>query len=721
MEGYVPVPISNSRAGRWTGTGSDGTRVFTQARDVCTRVPVLDTQLCMSHGAHPISKANVRLAFQKPGGVLGQVNVSVFAQNGCEIKPGCGNRVAVSKSEAHALGSESSCFTHGSRCLYPHPQRKSAQENVNSVDTDRGDTRMIAVGPRRTNARRSDNPEKLEDSCESDSVITGIILRSPDEAYQDRGDHAGLEHAVASRNQRRNKIPRVDPRGLAAYADELLAAADIDIVSLSAEFGSVDRNSRNQRTRISFPGSLRAYVRGLERQYQFEQSSDAPESVAEAENKMVKRSSPTAKGKSSLTRSEKRAAAAKTKGRQPRARKTERLTGAQVRMRAGPRMKNTVSTGDASVASVNSNSGTVDPFDGIFSGLDDEEPDLDADSDKLLDALVEEDESAEAEPNTGERKDDTIRSYLYEIGRYQLLQPGEEVELSRQVCVLMDLERFQKSFREQHGKSPTELEWARGCGYGEDVEALRKHIRDGRSAKERMVTANLRLVVSIAKRYSNRGVALQDLIQEGSIGLIRGVEKFDAGRGFRFSTYATWWIRQSITRAISDSSRSIRLPVHVHDTISMIRKHTKALHTQLGRPPREDEICESVGIDIAKYRLIMECSQNIVSLETPMHGTDDIHNLGESLISPEERSEDTVSRDTLRDSIEKVLRCLTAREREVIRMRFGLADGRPRTLEEVGVKFNVTRERIRQIESKALKKLRIPAENNFLDEYLTEL
>jgi hypothetical protein len=184
MEGYVPVPISNSRAGRWTGTGSDGTRVFTQARDVCTRVPVLDTQLCMSHGAHPISKANVRLAFQKPGGVLGQVNVSVFAQNGCEIKPGCGNRVAVSKSEAHALGSESSCFTHGSRCLYPHPQRKSAQENVNSVDTDRGDTRMIAVGPRRTNARRSDNPEKLEDSCESDSVITGIILRSPDEAYQ---------------------------------------------------------------------------------------------------------------------------------------------------------------------------------------------------------------------------------------------------------------------------------------------------------------------------------------------------------------------------------------------------------------------------------------------------------------------------------------------------------------------------------------------------------
>lgn len=716
----MTTPALPRLAVRWSGAETNRFR-FTHTLDAVSRVPLFDLQLCKSLQPHPISKAPARSAPLLPSGLQGRIEVNGVAQNGCEIKPGCGNRVAGSKSSTGALGSENSYFVQGNRCLNPQLQRGQSEVQEIEMNCCRSNTSMIAAGPRQTRSRKSEIFENYQEPGDLDCDLTAIILRSLDPTHHNRPDSSGLDIIIGTWSPKSETAPLVDPRGLAAYADELLAAADIDIASLAEEGCTAAQNTTNQASRISFPGSLSAYVRGLEQQYQSDHMIDRPSSAIESEPKKSKKTSTKSRNKTASSRAEARATGAKSKARQHGARKAEQTVVTAIQMRTGPRTKNSVTVRDPFADNQDASSGATEPLDEIFSDADIDEAELPTEPEELLDFVGEEIDIADVELGTTEAKDDTIRAYLREIGRYQLLHPGEEIELSKQVCILMDLERFQKAFREEYGKSPSELEWARGCGYGEDVEALRKHIRDGRKAKERMVTANLRLVVSIAKRYSNRGVALQDLIQEGSIGLIRGVEKFDAERGFRFSTYATWWIRQSITRAISDSSRSIRLPVHIHDTISLIRKQTKALQTELGRAPREEEICESLGIDRAKYRLVMECSRNIVSLETPLRTGDDVHFLGESLISPEERAEESVSRETLRESIEKVLLCLSTREREVIRMRFGLADGRPRTLEEVGSRFNVTRERIRQIESKALRKLRTPAENNFLDEYLSEV
>ncbi|KAF6002552.1 hypothetical protein F1559_004144 [Cyanidiococcus yangmingshanensis] len=720
-EGYVPTPAAHGLAVRWAGAESGRFHRFTHLRDAINRVSFVNLHLCKSPLPHPKSKITARSAPSVPSGLLGRIEVSGVVQKGCEIKPGCGNRVAGSKPGANTLGSESSCFTQGNRCLPPQLHRHRSEETAMDVDYQPRSAYMIAAGSRRTQTHKCGTFEKLQEPGDPDSVLTGIILRSSEGAHQERSDASGLDIIIGTWSPSHRTSALVDPRGLAAYADELLAAADIDIASLTEEGGLAPQNSANQPSRISFPGSLGAYVRGLEQQYRSERMIDRAPSATEIESRKSKKAALKSQNKMTSSRKETRSSSSQARARQQKGRKSEQAPGVPVHMRAGPRTKNTVTVRDPFADNQSANDGSTVPVEEVYSNSETEEAESQIESDELLDFIVEEVDPADVDLSTVEAKDDTIRSYLREIGRYQLLHPGEEIELSKQVCILMDLEQFQRSFREEHGKSPTESEWAQGCGYGDDVEKLREHIRDGRKAKERMVTANLRLVVSIAKRYSNRGVALQDLIQEGSIGLIRGVEKFDAERGFRFSTYATWWIRQSITRAISDSSRSIRLPVHVHDTISLIRKQTKALQVELGRPPSEEEICESVGIDRAKYRLVMECSRNIVSLETPLRSGDDVHFLGESLIAPEERAEETVSRDTLRESIEKVLHCLSTREREVIRMRFGLTDGRPRTLEEVGSRFNVTRERIRQIESKALKKLRTPAENNFLDEYLGEV
>lgn len=313
--------------------------------------------------------------------------------------------------------------------------------------------------------------------------------------------------------------------------------------------------------------------------------------------------------------------------------------------------------------------------------------------------------------------DDGVRSYLSEIGEVQLLDADTEIELARQISKLLQLERLSARIKRATGKSPTMEEWASASGM--ELQAFRKTLRRGLRAKEHMVAANLRLVVSIAKKYVNRGLSFQDLIQEGSVGLIRGAEKFDGNKGFKFSTYATWWIRQAITRAIADHSRPIRLPVHVNDTISLISRTTKAMENELGRAPTEDELCERIGMTIEKLRFIMKSGRSTISLETPLsRDGSESANLGSFIEWNGDTPEQSAEKSLLREDLENVLNTLTPRERDVVRMRYGFDDGRSKTLEEIGAAFAVTRERIRQIESKALRKLRHPNRNAVLREYV---
>jgi RNA polymerase primary sigma factor len=299
---------------------------------------------------------------------------------------------------------------------------------------------------------------------------------------------------------------------------------------------------------------------------------------------------------------------------------------------------------------------------------------------------------------------DPVRMYLKEIGRVSLLTAQEEVSLAQ---------RIEKGVfaEEKMGNEPGKLG-------DEQVRELRWEIIDGHRAKRHLVEANLRLVVSIAKRYVGRGMAFLDLIQEGNLGLIRAVEKFDYAKGFKFSTYATWWIRQAITRAIADQARTIRIPVHMVETINKLARIQRQLLQDLGREPTADEIAEQMEITTEKVREIQKISQEPVSLETPIGEEEDSH-LGDFIedsdaVVPLEKA----SFRLLQEQLESVLHTLDERSREVIRLRFGLDDGQPRTLEEVGKRFGVTRERIRQIESKTLSKLRHPSRSQKLRDYL---
>ncbi|AFY27303.1 RNA polymerase sigma factor RpoD [Cyanobium gracile] len=311
--------------------------------------------------------------------------------------------------------------------------------------------------------------------------------------------------------------------------------------------------------------------------------------------------------------------------------------------------------------------------------------------------------------------EDSIRVYLQEIGRIRLLRPDEEIELARKIADLLELEEKAAEFEADKGHFPDTKEWA--AIFDMPLIKFRRRLMLGRRAKEKMVLSNLRLVVSIAKKYMNRGLSFQDLIQEGSLGLIRAAEKFDHEKGYKFSTYATWWIRQAITRAIADQSRTIRLPVHLYETISRIKKTTKTLSQEFGRKPTEEEIAESMEMTIEKLRFIAKSAQLPISLETPI-GKEEDSRLGDFIEADIENPEQDVAKNLLREDLEGVLATLSPRERDVLRLRYGLDDGRMKTLEEIGQIFDVTRERIRQIEAKALRKLRHPNRNGVLKEYI---
>ncbi len=346
------------------------------------------------------------------------------------------------------------------------------------------------------------------------------------------------------------------------------------------------------------------------------------------------------------------------------------------------------------------------------------------DHDEFLEAQPDEDDAKSGKVSKSRRRtqtkkkqytEDSIRLYLQEIGRIRLLRADEEIELARKIADLLEMERVRERLSEQLDRDPYDSEWAEAVQL--TLSAFRYRLHIGRRAKDKMVQSNLRLVVSIAKKYMNRGLSFQDLIQEGSLGLIRAAEKFDHEKGYKFSTYATWWIRQAITRAIADQSRTIRLPVHLYETISRIKKTTKLLSQEMGRKPTEEEIATRMEMTIEKLRFIAKSAQLPISLETPI-GKEEDSRLGDFIESDGETPEDQVSKNLLREDLEKVLDSLSPRERDVLRLRYGLDDGRMKTLEEIGQIFNVTRERIRQIEAKALRKLRHPNRNSVLKEYI---
>lgn len=298
---------------------------------------------------------------------------------------------------------------------------------------------------------------------------------------------------------------------------------------------------------------------------------------------------------------------------------------------------------------------------------------------------------------------DPVRMYLKEIGKVSLLTAADEVTLAKQI---EQGEHAAKKLKESQDLPQLE------------IRRLKRIEKAGQNASKKLVEANLRLVVSIAKRYVGRGMLFLDLIQEGNLGLIRAVQKFDFRKGFKFSTYATWWIRQAITRAIADQARTIRIPVHMVETINKLIRIQRQLLQDFGRDPSPEEIGEEMGIPAEKVREILKISQEPVSLETPI-GEEEDSQLGDFIEDQEAlQPPDVASFIMLQDQLRSILHELTDRERKVIELRFGLRDGHPRTLEEVGKVFDVTRERIRQIESKTLAKLRQPSRSTKLRDYL---
>ena len=341
--------------------------------------------------------------------------------------------------------------------------------------------------------------------------------------------------------------------------------------------------------------------------------------------------------------------------------------------------------------------------------------DDDVDDDILLDEEdeVEVDKIDLSVPD-GVSVEDPVRMYLKEIGKVPLLSADEEIELAQKMeDGAVAAEKI--SILKGRMDNATDEEKA---DLKDEIKKLQKEVDFGADAKKRLAEANLRLVVSIAKRYVGRGMLFLDLIQEGNLGLIKAVEKFDYKKGYKFSTYATWWIRQAITRAIADQARTIRIPVHMVETINKLIRVSRQLLQELGREPSPEEIAAEMNMPVERVREILKISQEPVSLETPIGEEEDSH-LGDFIKDDNVPvPADAAAFTLLKEQLEEVLGTLTEREQKVLTLRFGLEDGRARTLEEVGKEFNVTRERIRQIEAKALRKLRHPSRSRKLKDYL---
>lgn len=341
--------------------------------------------------------------------------------------------------------------------------------------------------------------------------------------------------------------------------------------------------------------------------------------------------------------------------------------------------------------------------------------DDDVDDDIILDDEDEvEVEKIDLSVPEGVSVEDPVRMYLKEIGKVPLLSADEEIELAQNMeDGAVAIEKINVLKGRLDGASEEEK-----AEIKEEIKTLQRDVDKGADAKKRLAEANLRLVVSIAKRYVGRGMLFLDLIQEGNLGLIKAVEKFDYKKGYKFSTYATWWIRQAITRAIADQARTIRIPVHMVETINKLIRVSRQLLQELGREPSPEEIAKEMKMPVERVREILKISQEPVSLETPIGEEEDSH-LGDFIKDDNVPvPADAAAFTLLKEQLEEVLGTLTEREQKVLTLRFGLEDGRARTLEEVGKEFNVTRERIRQIEAKALRKLRHPSRSRKLKDYL---
>ena len=348
---------------------------------------------------------------------------------------------------------------------------------------------------------------------------------------------------------------------------------------------------------------------------------------------------------------------------------------------------------------------TPEEIEHLYDKFEKEGIELVEDLDKELEEIeVTKEELEDLSVPEGINIDDHVKMYLKEIGKVNLLTAEEEMSLAKRMA---DGEMAKSQMKEMGDDIPAEAK--------EQMDFL---IADGEKAKKSLAEANLRLVVSIAKRYVGRGMLFLDLIQEGNLGLIKAVDKFDYTKGYKFSTYATWWIRQAITRAIADQARTIRIPVHMVETINKLVRVSRQLVQELGREPTPEELAKELNMPVEKVREISKISQEPVSLETPIGEEEDSH-LGDFIPDDDAPApSEAASFVLLKEQLGDVLKTLTPREAKVLRLRFGLDDGRARTLEEVGKEFEVTRERIRQIEAKALRKLRHPSRSKKLKDFL---
>lgn len=337
--------------------------------------------------------------------------------------------------------------------------------------------------------------------------------------------------------------------------------------------------------------------------------------------------------------------------------------------------------------------------------------------------------------NVKETGFDSMKYYMKTMGNHELLKKNEEIILAREIQVLIKWEETREELETKLMRPPTYAEWAAAVQKGMTVPEMKKQIRRSLRAKAALTESNLRLVISIAKRYQNRGLNFQDLCQEGTLGLTRACEKFDPERGFRFSTYATWWIKQSIMRAIADQARTIRLPVHIHDQLALMGKAERDLQQSLGRDPTKEEIAEKIEVKPERIEFLKRSALKAISMETELGGgkaKGSSAGLGgasggreftlkDTLKDPDQRPDHIAENNMLKDDISRLICTLNSREQAVIRMRFGLDDGKPKTLEDIGRRFSVTRERIRQIEARALHKLRQPYRNHSVKCYVEDL